>query len=305
VLLLIVLAGGVVFVARGRMPPPAPVSPRLTWVATAQQFGPVGYRDPAGAISPDGRWIAYSEGRFLRVRPLDGGPSLELPPGPAQIRRLVWDADSRSLVADGEEGGGWVRFDRVTRTREPVQAAPPLLKGRNFNDLLLTAANQIFSAATSAACIDIRDGRRVITKPCGGDAIAIEPATLVPYGPLAMSPDALTIYFAAPNDAGTVDLWSVAASGGRASRLTSFARDTYAPSLASDGTLLFKVQSYRTVVAQAPADGGPSAPLATFRSETPSWDPTASSSASPTAPGVASSTTRSTRTSRRKPASSR
>ena len=26
-----------------------------------------GYRDPAGAISPDGRWIAYSEGRFLRA----------------------------------------------------------------------------------------------------------------------------------------------------------------------------------------------------------------------------------------------
>src|SRR5262249_45973981 len=38
---------------------------RLTLVATAHQLGPVGYRDPAGAISPDGRWVAYSEGRFL------------------------------------------------------------------------------------------------------------------------------------------------------------------------------------------------------------------------------------------------
>ena len=101
----------------------------------------------------------------------------------------------------------------------------------------------------------------------------IEPPSLVPYGPLAISPDAATIYFAAPNEGGTLDLWSVAAGGGAAIQRTSFTRDTYAPSVAADGTVLFKVQSYRTVVAQAPADGGPTEPLATFRSETPSWDP--------------------------------
>ena len=50
---------------------PAPLDAgRMTFVAIAHQPGPVGYRDPAGAISPDGRWIAYSEGRFLRVRTL-------------------------------------------------------------------------------------------------------------------------------------------------------------------------------------------------------------------------------------------
>ncbi len=64
-----------------------------------------------------------------------------------------------------------------------------------------------------------------------------------------------------------------AAAGGRARRLTSFARDTYAPSVAANGTLLFRVQSYRTVVAVAPAEGGASVPLATFQSETPSWAP--------------------------------
>jgi len=70
------------------------------------------------------------------------------------------------------------------------------------------------------------------------------------------------------------DLWSAPVSGGRARRLTSFSRDTYAPSVASDGGVFFKVQSYRTVVALVAADGGPSRPLATFQSETPSWDPT-------------------------------
>src|SRR4051812_42578740 len=74
---------------------------RLAWVADAHQFGPVGYRDPAGAISPDGRWLAYSEGRFLRVRPIDGGPIAELPPGDSQIRTIVWSPDSKQILADG------------------------------------------------------------------------------------------------------------------------------------------------------------------------------------------------------------
>jgi Tol biopolymer transport system component len=43
--------------------------------------------------------------------------------------------------------------------------------------------------------------------------------------------------------------------------------------VAADGTVLFKTQSYRTVVATAPADGGPVRSLAAFQSETPSWDP--------------------------------
>ena len=31
-------------------------------LATAHQMGPVAYRDPAGAASPDGRWLAFTEG---------------------------------------------------------------------------------------------------------------------------------------------------------------------------------------------------------------------------------------------------
>src|SRR6476661_4393104 len=83
---------------------PAAVDPsRLTWLADAHQFGPVGYRDPAGAISPDGRWIAYSEGRFLRVQPAAGGAVVDLPAGEAQIRNIAWDGDSQRILADGFE----------------------------------------------------------------------------------------------------------------------------------------------------------------------------------------------------------
>jgi len=72
----------------------------------------------------------------------------------------------------------------------------------------------------------------------------------------------------------TLDLWVVPIAGGRATQLTSFSRDSYAPVLARDASVLFKVQSYRTVVAMAPAGGGATRALATFQSETPSWDPT-------------------------------
>src|SRR5881296_267268 len=82
VLALVAVAGAAAYWSSRSAEPDAG---RLSWVATAQQLGPVGYRDPAGALSPDGRWIAYSEGRFLRVRPVDGGPAVGFPPGEAQI----------------------------------------------------------------------------------------------------------------------------------------------------------------------------------------------------------------------------
>jgi Tol biopolymer transport system component len=250
-LLLIVVVGlGGLLIAIPRSSVPSADPSRLTWVATARQHGPVGYRDPVGAISPDGRSIAYSEGRFVRVRPLDGGPDVELPPGDMQIRRLAWSADGETIVTDGAPGAR-ARYQVALRVREPFTERPQI---------------------DEPACIEVRGDRPRITIPCKGVALDLD-ASLVPYGPLAISPDRGTVYFAAPNAGGTVDLWSIAASGGQAKRLTSFSRDTYAPTVAADGTVLFKVQSYRTVVARVSADGGHATPLATFQSETPSWHP--------------------------------
>ena len=114
----------------------APDASRMTWVADAHQLGPVGYRDPAGALSPDGRWIAYSEGRFLRVRAAEGGPLVDLPPGDAQVRNIAWSPDNRTILADGfGTQAGWAVYDRVDGTRRPLWGDRDPLRGAKISDL--------------------------------------------------------------------------------------------------------------------------------------------------------------------------
>jgi len=290
----------------------APEVFRMTSVVDAHQLGPVGYRDPAGAISPDGRWVAYSEGRFLRVRAIDGGPLVDLPAGEAQIRSIAWSPDNRTILADGfGTQTGWALYDRVDGSRRPLWADRDPMRGGKISDLrqptwspdgrsiaaivngrdgqeLWTIAADGSSANAQRvpgriafpawtprgelACVTTTNGRARVTVPCGGTVVKTDPDRDV-YGPMAFSPDAATVYVTFANESGTLDLWASPSSGGRARRLTSFARDTYAPTVSGDGSVLFKVQSYRTTVAVAAASGGPSRPLATFQSETPSWDP--------------------------------
>jgi Tol biopolymer transport system component len=277
---------------------------RLSWVATAYQFGPVGYRDPAGALSPDGHWIAYSEGRFLRVRSVDGGPSVGFPPGEAQIRNIAWSPDNRTILTDGHRTQtGWAAYDRPSASRRVLWESPEgttdlrqlawspdgrsIAAVANGDELRILSpsgalvraqknAHRIaFPAWTPAgevACVATIDGRSRVTIPCGGAAVRTDPDLDV-YGPIAFAPDGRTIYLSFANGAGFVDLWATPSGGGRARRLTSFSRDSYAPTVGTDGTVLFRVQSYRTVVAAAPAGGGATRPLATFQSETPSWAP--------------------------------
>ena len=316
---LVILALAAVPFLRGRDAAPPP---RLAWVADAHQLGPVGYRDPAGAISPDGRWIAYSEGRFLRVRPIDGGPAVDLPPNEAQIRTIAWTADSRGLAADGyRTPSGWALYDRVERSRhglwadhDPLRAridgssetttarvadlrqlawsadgksVAAIVNARDGAELWTIAADGASASAArigariafpawtpggEVACIAADHGHPRVTIPCGRGAVALQPELDV-YGPIAFSPDGATIYVGGANQSGTLDLWSAPAAGGRATRLSSFARDTYAPTVSRDATVLFKSQSYRTVVASVPAAGGATRLLTTFQSETPSWHP--------------------------------
>ncbi len=129
-----------------------------------------------------------------------------------------------------------------------------------------------WTPAGEIACIVTREGRSHVSSPCGAEARAFSPDVDV-VGPIAFSPDGGTIYFASPNERGMVDLWSADWRSGRASRITEFDRDTYAPSVAEDGTVLFKTQSYRTFVTEMDLSEGAYRQLATFQSETPSYAP--------------------------------
>ena len=77
-----------------------------------------------------------------------------------------------------------------------------------------------------------------------------------------------------PNDRGMVELWAADLNSRRTRRVSNFSRDAYAPTVAADGTVVFKVQTYRTTLADVAFEGGPTRQLTTFQSETPSYHPT-------------------------------
>src|SRR5262245_21581047 len=184
---------------------------RLVWVATAHQYGPVGYRDPAAPISPDGRWIAYSEGRFLRVRPAGGGPAVDLSAGDAQIRHLAWRPDNRIILASGDARSPWVLYDRIDRTRLPLWPNRTELSARDASGstetVRIAALRQLAwspDGRTIAGAVDTRDGPRLWTVAADGSSAKVEHVSMPISFPIWM-----------PRG----DLACVAAIGGR-SRVT-------------------------------------------------------------------------------------
>ncbi len=215
VLLVALAAAGVAAFVLVRPRAAAPELFRMTSVVDAHQLGPVGYRDPAGAISPDGRWVAYSEGRFLRVRATDGGPLIDLPAGEAQIRSIAWSPDNRTILADGfGTQTGWALYDRVDASHRPLWADRDPMRGGKISDLrqptwspdgrsiaaivngrdgqeLWTIAADGSSANAQhvpgriafpawtprgeLACVTTTDGRARVTIPCGGTVVKTDP----------------------------------------------------------------------------------------------------------------------------------
>lgn len=113
---------------RGTLPP-------LHYLATADQAGPVAYRDPVGAISPDGNWLATLERGQIRFAPTAGGAVQRIGPATASIRYLTWLPDSRRVlvhenVFDRSRQEWWI-YDRADGSRTPLwpdraaDAAPP------------------------------------------------------------------------------------------------------------------------------------------------------------------------------------
>src|SRR5262249_38651343 len=145
------------------------------------------------------------------------------------LRQPVWSPDGQSIAAavntvDGPEL--WVVSadgGRSRARRTPIQINSPA-----------------WTPTGDVACIAPNNGHPRITIPCGGEQLRTNQQLDI-YGPLAFSRDGTRVFTSAANERGTVDLWSLPTNTsswkltGRAQRLSSFSRDSYAPSLAVDG----------------------------------------------------------------------
>ena len=125
VLIALLVAAAALLLWSRQRPGPGDAGPRFTWVATAHQLGVVGYRDPVGAISPDGRHVAYSEGRYVRVVPIgtycttdDRRTGLIAYVPPADVRAFVAPLPIVPNPVFGQEGDP----DRAPLTREEEDA---------------------------------------------------------------------------------------------------------------------------------------------------------------------------------------
>jgi len=321
-LLGVVAIAGAVWVAgvgRRDVPPDATAAaaPVTTWVATAHQRGIVGYRDPAVAVAPGGRLIAYSEGRVLRVTPVAGGVDVATAVAAGQVRHLTWVDDRRVVFEDAAAPARWQLLEIGVGAR-PLWPTP-VLEGSGRTSGVTLDANALrqlsaspdgmwlaglvagrggpelwrvrldgqelwrspittgrpswpaWASATEMACVLSAGGTDGLSVPCGAAPLATTPA-LALSGPVAFSPDGAVAYAAAANPRGFVDLWRIERATGRARQISFTARDSYGPTVARDGSVIYKTQEYRTHLAEL-ADGVVR-PLTTFQAETPWWHPT-------------------------------
>jgi len=99
----------------------ADAQPQLRLVKTVRQKGPVAYRDPFGAISPDGNLFAYSDLRKVVVQPLDGGSITELKKNGAFIRYLTWTLDGDLVTYEiGGDSKTWYIYDLKSDKGSPL-----------------------------------------------------------------------------------------------------------------------------------------------------------------------------------------
>jgi len=280
---------------------------RLRYVTSVEQVGPVAYRDPLGSVSADGEWIAYTSDRYIDLIPSSGGPPQRFGPGINSINQLTWIGSSfaaavrersfdRSTVQwyrydfeSGERHALWNpgvsgKFRELVFDQSGTRAAGIISRGGQQHLVLVDMTNGMSGDTLASAarigfpafmpdggisCLVLTDHGQDLQMPCGSPAA--DWAEHV-YGRYVFSSDGNTLYYSKPDDRSRLDVWKRELASGSEMRISSFDRDAYSPSLASDGTLLFKSQDYGLFVAMTDAEGGWSTPVTSFLSETPMWD---------------------------------
>lgn len=294
-----------------------PVAP-LQFVKAVKQKGPVAYRDPFGAISPDGTRFAYSDRKQLFVQQIEGGATFEMEKHGAFIIALTWLPDSKHIATYeiGGERNFWYVYDLETKQGtalwpERKNLAGPDGKtnidradwrgltwsqdgkqvagysrvsgksqwftvGPNGNNGKIEAEKELIESLQwnprlkSWAAIVTKDGNRGIAMDLKKEA-GFLPVDC--YGPIAFSPDGKFLYYSKANEKEVVDLHQYDLEAKTEKKMTSFSRDSYGPSVAADGSVLFKLQDYRVFIAAVDGEGGESKPITTFMAEISHWHP--------------------------------
>jgi len=185
--------------------------------------------------------------------------SSETPVDPRRFGQIAWSRDGKWLAGiTNSQNGSALWIGTADGANGRTLTAPGMLSFPAFSP----------DGQTVACLIADRNTQRV-SLPCG--SLPRSSAELAAYGPVAFSADGSVLYFSSPNARGTLDLYTQPVAGGAPQRVTSFTRDTYAPSVSSNGRVLFGTQEHRAVIAVIPASGGRAQQLTAFQSETPSW----------------------------------
>ena len=167
-----------------------------------------------------------------------------MPVDPRSFREVAWSPDGERVAAVMQTQKGFMLWTgKADGSNGRVELSDGPLSSPTWTP-----------DGKTVACLLMSRGSQHVSFPCASPSGAAD--SIEAYGRIAFSPDGTKLYFASPNTRGTLDLWVRPMSGSSATRLTSFARDTYAPSVAKDGRVVFGVQDYSAFVAVVPSGGG-------------------------------------------------
>lgn len=205
-------------------------------------------------------WFLYDLETGAKRTMWGGRYSPGLPPRSALLE-LSWAPDGESVVGVVRTANG----SRAWRIGAGGTSGEVVGAGRRLSFPVVSPTGRV-------ACIDRYGGVQRLRYPCAEPPVAwMEDQQ--PYGRVVFSRDGATIYYAAPNADGVLQLWSRPVGSTGARLLASAERDVFGPAVTADGDLFYRSRHYTVSLSAVPADGGRVKRLTTFQSETPSWNP--------------------------------
>ena len=170
----------------------------------------------------------------------------------ADIKDLTWSADGQQVAGLSKNDGKvqmWIMNNNGEN--EKVIAENELIESIQWNP-----------SSNSFAGIVEENGKRSIQFDLANSNS--EKINVDSYGPIAFSPDGNFLYFSLANEKEVIDLQQYDLKSKSRNQLASFSRDSYAPSVAKDGSVLFRLQDYKVFIAAVDGDGGESKPITTL-----------------------------------------